>query len=92
MRTGQVQVEAAGDAVAAVVVRRQEVAMAMAMDVPYVPPDKDFSLGAALGHFGGSTALGLAGALRVGTNGQVDLGIGATRSYQGGRVGITWAW
>jgi hypothetical protein len=71
---------------------REGIAMAMAMDVPYVPADKDFALSTAFGHFGGSTAFGLSGAWRLGPDVQLDLGIGATKSYQGGRVGMTWAW
>jgi hypothetical protein len=71
---------------------REGIAMAMAMDVPYVPADKEFAMSAALGHFGGSSAFGLSGAWRLGADVQLDVGLGATQSYQGGRVGVTWAW
>jgi hypothetical protein len=66
-------------------------AMGMAMDAPYVPPDRDFCLNVAAGHYSGSRAFALSGAWRLGTDVQMVVGLGATRSHHGGRVGVAWA-
>ena len=73
---------------------REGVAMAMALDVPYVPPSETFALGGGLGFFDGSSAFALSGAVRISPSAQLDAGLayGFDRDTLGGRVGMTFSW
>ena len=73
---------------------RDGVAMAMALDTPYVPDTKQFAMSGGIGFFEGSQALAVSGAYRIDGNTQVDAGFayGFDSESLGGRVGVTYSW
>jgi len=73
---------------------KEGIAMAMALDAPYVPVDATFALSSALGHFEGSSAVAVSMGFRANENVQFDAGVsyGVDRNQVGGRVGMTYAW
>lgn len=73
---------------------RDGVAMAMALQAPYVPPDQSFALNSSFGFFDGASAFSLSGGWRVDQNVQFDAGLayGFDSNEVGGRVGVTFAW
>ncbi len=73
---------------------RDGVALAMAMQVPYVPPSKTFALSSGLGFFEGATAFSVSTGWRINPSTQLDagLGYGFNTDALGGRVGVTVSW
>jgi hypothetical protein len=73
---------------------KEGIAMAMALDAPYVAPGMTFAMSGGYGNFEGSSAVALSGAFRVSPNVQFDagLGYGVSHNNLGGRVGVTVSW
>ena len=73
---------------------KEGIAMAMALDAPYVPEDRTFAVSAGLGSFEGSQAIAASMGYRFNANTQFDAGItyGMDRDQIGGRIGVTYAW
>ena len=73
---------------------KEGIAMAMALDAPYVPPNSTFAMSGRYGNFEGSSAVSLSGAFRVSPNVQLDAGLayGVSHSNLGGTVGFTANW
>lgn len=73
---------------------KEGIAMAMALDAPYVPADRTFAVSAGLGSFEGSQALAASMGFRFDANTQFDAGItySMDRDQVGGRIGVTYAW
>ena len=73
---------------------KEGIAMAMALDAPYVPADKQFAVSGGIGSFEGNQAVAISMGYRFNANTQMDAGItyGASNKQVGGRVGITYAW
>ncbi len=73
---------------------KEGIAMAMALDAPYVPPNSTFAMSGRYGNFEGSSAVSLSGAVRVSPNVQFDVGLayGVSRSNLGGTAGVTVNW
>lgn len=70
------------------------VALALALKSPYVPEDKRVAISGGWGSFEGENAFGLSGAVRAGSNFQIDAGlaVGAGKGSVGGRAGATFSW
>ena len=70
------------------------IAMAMALDAPYVPADKQFAISTGIGSFEGSEALAVSMGFRINPNTQFDAGVtyGFDNDQVGGRIGMTYAW
>jgi hypothetical protein len=66
---------------------REGIAMAMALNVPFVSADKDFSMNGRFGHFKGKTAMAFSGAARLNEFIQVDAGV--TVGVNSGNVGVS---
>jgi autotransporter adhesin len=73
---------------------REGIAMAMALEVPYVPVDRQFAVSGGLGTFDGANAFAMSGAYRINSNTQLDAGVtyGFSRQQVGGRVGVSYSW
>jgi long-subunit fatty acid transport protein len=73
---------------------KEGIAMAMALDAPYVPANKQFAVSGGLGSFEGSQAMAISMGYRFNPNTQLDAGItyGFDKNQVGGRVGVTYAW
>ncbi|KRS13827.1 hypothetical protein XM53_04465 [Roseovarius atlanticus] len=73
---------------------KEGIAMAMALDAPYVPSDRTFALSTGVGAFEGKTAFALNMGFRASDSVQFDAGLahGFDNNQTGGRVGVTWAW
>ncbi len=73
---------------------KEGIAMAFALQAPYVAPGMTFAMSGGYGNFEGSSALALSGAFRVSPNVQIDAGLGYGVSHDnlGGRVGVTVSW
>lgn len=73
---------------------RSGIAMAMALQTPYVPEDKQAALNFSLGMFENKQAAAMSGAVRLNDNWQLDGGItvGLNNGNVGGRVGATLTW
>jgi hypothetical protein len=73
---------------------RNGLAMAIALDAPYIPPGQTFMLSSGLGFFEGSSAFALSGAYRVSDQMQLDGGIGIADEGRdvGARLGLTIGW
>jgi hypothetical protein len=73
---------------------QEGVAMALAMDAPFVPEGSRFALAPSWGTFEGEHAFTVSGTVRVGQNVLLSggAGYGMRRNSAGGRVGavITW--
>jgi hypothetical protein len=70
------------------------IAMAMAMDMPHIPPGKRFAISPAFGFFEGEEAIILAGRAQIlpWLSAEAGVGAGFSQSTVGGRVGVTFAW
>jgi len=77
-------------------IRRNEegIALALAMESPFVPLSQSSAVAAGYGNFRGSSAFALSGAFRVDPNVQFNagLGVGLNHSSIGARVGVTIGW
>ena len=73
---------------------KEGIAMAMALNTPYVPEDKTFAVSTSLGAFDGTTAMAASMGYRFNANTQLDAGVtyGFDRNQVGGRIGVTYAW
>ncbi len=73
---------------------KEGIAMAMALDAPYVPPNSSFAMSGRYGNFQGSSAVSMSGAVRASSALQFDAGLayGVRRSKIGGTVGFTLNW
>ena len=73
---------------------RDGIAMALAMQAPWVPGDQRFALSAGFGAYSGGEAFAFSGAYRLDRNVQFDagLGVGIDEGQVGGRVGVTVSW
>ena len=73
---------------------KEGIAMAMAMDAPYVPLSSTFAMSGRYGNFEGASAVSLSGAVRVSPAVQIDAGLayGVNHNNLGGTVGITMNW
>ena len=73
---------------------KEGIAMAMALNTPYVPEDKTYAVSTSIGSFEGSQALAASMGYRFDANTQFDAGItyGFDRNQVGGRIGVTYAW
>ena len=73
---------------------KEGIAMAMALNTPYVPDDKTYAVSTSIGSFEGSQALAASMGYRFDANTQFDAGItyGFDRNQVGGRIGVTYAW
>jgi hypothetical protein len=73
---------------------RGGIALAMAMNSPYVPVDQRFALSIGAGYFEGEEATALSGAIRATETLQFEFGVGSGKSNStvGGRVGMTASW
>ncbi len=70
------------------------VAMALALQTPWVPPTQSFALSGGAGAYEGEHAIALGAAFRVDPHIQVEGGVGYGLGEQtiGGRVGMTVSW
>ena len=68
--------------------------MALAMEMPYVPPSQRFALAGGFGVFRDKAAFSGAAGFRIDDNVQFNagLGIGINHGSVGGRVGVTIGW
>ncbi|MFQ5566399.1 MAG: hypothetical protein ACE5EU_08555 [Paracoccaceae bacterium] len=73
---------------------KEGIAMAMAMDAPYVPLTSVVAVSGRYGNFEGTSAVSLSGAVRVSPNVQFDVGVGygVNRGNLGGTAGVTLNW
>ena len=73
---------------------KEGIAMAMALDAPYVPPTSTFAMTGRYGNFEGASAVSLSGAFRVSPTVQFDAGLayGISHSNIGGTAGFTVNW
>lgn len=73
---------------------KEGIAMAMALNSPYVPTDRTFAVSTGLGSFEGSQALTASMGYRFNDNTQMDAGItyGFSQNQVGGRIGVTYSW
>ena len=70
------------------------IAMAMALDTPYVPPSATFAVSGGIATFEGYEAMAVSFGYRVNPNTQIDAGVtyGFDRNQTGARIGVTYAW
>jgi hypothetical protein len=70
------------------------IAMALAMEAPYVPPGQKFAMSGGVGFFQDEAAFALGAGLRVNPNLQLSAGVGVgfRENTVGGRVGLTYGW
>ena len=77
-------------------IRRNEegIALALAMESPFVPLSQSSAIAAGFGVFRDSSAFALSGAFRVDDNVQFSagLGVGLDHSSVGARVGVIFSW
>jgi len=77
-------------------IRRNEegIALALAMESPFVPLSQTSAVAAGYGNFRGSSAFALSGAFRLDPNVQFNagLGVGVNHSSVGARVGVIFSW
>ena len=73
---------------------KEGIALALALQAPYVPPSQTFAVTGAYGNFEGASALAFGGAFRLNPNIQFDAGLGVSldNTEVGGRVGVTFGW
>ena len=77
------------------IARNEEgIALALAMEAPYVPPSQTVAMSGGYGNFKGSSAFAFSGAFRVDPNVQFNagLGVGLNHGSIGARVGVTIGW
>lgn len=69
-------------------------AISLSLPEAVVEPGKTFGLGAKVGVYGGSTALGVAAAVRAGDGLTVNgaVGVGTGEGHVGGSLGLNFSW